>query len=62
MALLMDAPTITKTRFLDSQYKQQLLRVDYEKKERITKDNIDKLINILKAQKPAYILISDYNK
>ena len=62
MALLMDAPTITKTRFLDSQYKQQLLRVDYEKKEKITKNNIDKLINILKAQKPAYILISDYNK
>ena len=58
----MDAPTITKTRYLDSQYKQQLLRVDYEKKEKITKDNIDKIINILETQKPSYILISDYNK
>ena len=62
IALFTDAPTITKTRYLDSQYKQQLLRVDYEKKEKITKDNIDKIINILETQKPSYILISDYNK
>ena len=47
IALFTDAPTITKTRYLDSQYKQQLLRVDYEKKEKITKDNIDKIINTL---------------
>lgn len=62
IALLMDAPTITKTRFLDSQYKQQLLRVDCEKREKITKNNIDKIINILETKKPIYILISDYNK
>ena len=62
IALFTNAPTITKTRYLDSQYKQQLLRVDYEKKEKITKDNIDKIINILETQKPSYILISDYNK
>lgn len=62
IALFMDAPTITKTRYLDSQYKQQLLRVDREKKEKITEDNINKIINTLETQKPSYILISDYNK
>ena len=62
IALLMDAPTITKTRFLDSQYKQQLLRVDQEKRTKITRDNINKIIKALEIQKPSYILISDYNK
>ncbi|OQB40613.1 MAG: hypothetical protein BWY04_01278 [candidate division CPR1 bacterium ADurb.Bin160] len=34
----MKSPTITKTRFLDSQYKQQLLRVDEETYEKISTD------------------------
>lgn len=60
--LFMDAPTITKTRYLDSQYKQQLLRVDYEEKKIITNEQIEKLRNILKDNKPEIILISDYDK
>jgi bifunctional ADP-heptose synthase (sugar kinase/adenylyltransferase) len=36
----MDAPTITKTRYLDSQYKQQLLRVDYEEKKKISNEQV----------------------
>jgi len=62
LPLYMSAPTITKKRFLDSQYKQQLLRVDYEKKEKISNENIDNLKTLIENIKPEYILISDYNK
>ena len=60
--LLMTAPTITKKRFLDSQYKQQLLRVDYEQKEKISEENIHNIERLLDELKPEYIVISDYNK
>lgn len=60
--LIMDAPTITKTRYLDSQYKQQLLRVDYEEKKKITNDQVWKLKNMLEEINPEIILISDYDK
>lgn len=62
LSLLMNSPTIAKKRFLDSQYKQQLLRVDYEKKEKISEENISKAEKILEEIRPDYILISDYNK
>lgn len=62
LPLFMSAPTITKKRFLDSQYKQQLLRVDYEKKENISDENINSIKRLLEELKPEYILISDYNK
>jgi D-glycero-beta-D-manno-heptose-7-phosphate kinase len=60
--LLSDSPTITKKRFLDSQYKQQLLRVDYENKTTITDQHVREIESILASSKPSYILISDYNK
>lgn len=60
--LFMDSPTVVKIRFLDSQYKQQLLRVDYEKKEKISNDNIQKIKTFLEASNPSFIIISDYNK
>lgn len=60
--LIMDAPTITKTRYLDSQYKQQLLRVDYEEKCDITMEQVNRLESILNDIHPDIILISDYNK
>ncbi len=62
IALLMSSPTIAKKRFLDSQYKQQLLRVDYEKKEKISEENVANAEKILEEIRPDYILISDYNK
>jgi len=62
LPLYMDAPTITKKRFLDSQYRQQLLRVDYEKKEKISDENINNIKKLLEDINPKYILISDYNK
>ena len=58
----MSSPTITKKRFIDSQYKQQLLRVDYEEKKKITKEQIDELLKILEKNNPEIILISDYDK
>lgn len=60
--LIMDAPTITKTRYLDSQYKQQLLRVDFEERKEISMEQIKRLKSILNEIQPEIILISDYNK
>jgi rfaE bifunctional protein kinase chain/domain len=60
--IISDNPTITKIRFIDSQYKQQLLRVDYEKKNNLVNYNAQEIIDILSLQKPKYIVISDYNK
>lgn len=60
--LFMDSPTTTKTRFLDSQYKQQLLRVDNEKNEKISTKNVQKIKEYLESNNPSYIIISDYNK
>jgi len=60
--ILSDSPTITKVRFIDSQYKQQLLRVDYERKNILTDSNIKEIMNILSIHNPQYIVISDYNK
>ena len=53
---------ITKIRFIDSQYKQQLLRVDYERKNSLSSSNADRIINTLSFQKPKVIVISDYIK
>jgi bifunctional ADP-heptose synthase (sugar kinase/adenylyltransferase) len=58
----MDSPTITKTRYLDSQYKQQLLRVDYEEKKKITSQQIDNVKALLNHISLDIILISDYDK
>lgn len=60
--IIWDAPTITKKRFVDSQYQQQLLRVDYERKISLNVDHIKQITDILQASKPEYVLISDYNK
>ncbi|MFA5747952.1 MAG: PfkB family carbohydrate kinase [Candidatus Absconditabacterales bacterium] len=62
IGIISDNPTITKIRFIDSQYKQQLLRVDYEKKNNLVNYNAQEIIDILSLQKPKYIVISDYNK
>lgn len=59
--LIMDGPTITKTRYLDSQYKQQLLRVDYQDKKDIRIEQVNRIANILDEIKPEIIVIADYN-
>jgi len=55
-------PTITKQRFIETTYRQQLLRVDYEEKYIISHENNEKIIKTLKQLKPEYIIFSDYNK
>ena len=60
--IISDAPTIAKKRFLDSQYQQQLLRVDYERKLPISSEHIKEIESVLAVSKPSYILISDYAK
>ena len=55
-------PTITKQRFIENTYKQQLLRVDYEEKFVLQQHHHEEILDALKKISPAYILISDYNK
>lgn len=55
-------PTITKQRFIENTYEQQLLRVDYE---HIYPKNIEynqQILESIRAIHPEYIVISDYNK
>lgn len=55
-------PTITKQRFIENTYQQQLLRVDYEQKWIMTDQNTISVIDLLKKLHPEYIVFSDYNK
>lgn len=59
--LIMDGPTITKTRYLDSKYKQQLLRVDYQDKKEIRIEQVNRIASILNEIQPEIIVIADYN-
>lgn len=60
--IVSDFPTITKQRFIENTYKQQLLRVDYEEKMLLSDNLINKVINIVQNNSYEYIVISDYNK
>ena len=55
-------PTISKTRFIETTYNQQLLRVDREKISKLTEEMNDKIINIINKISPDRLVISDYNK
>ncbi|MDD4151664.1 MAG: PfkB family carbohydrate kinase [Candidatus Gracilibacteria bacterium] len=54
--------TITKQRFIENTYNQQMLRVDYEEKINLGKNDIEKIINQIKSNNYEIIIISDYNK
>jgi D-glycero-beta-D-manno-heptose-7-phosphate kinase len=60
--LFTGAPTTTKTRFVKSQPKAQLLRVDREKKYPLVDSHIEEIIQILTTQQPEFLIVSDYNK
>jgi len=47
-------PTTLKQRFIADPYKQQVLRVDYEKKHIISKKDSDKIINFIKKENLPY--------
>ena len=55
-------PTITKQRFIETTYEQQLLRVDYEDVIKFNELNKKEIFDLILANKYEYILISDYNK
>lgn len=54
--------TITKQRFIENTYRQQLLRVDYEEKMSLDSNQIKQIINLLIDLKIELLIISDYNK
>lgn len=60
--IVSDFPTITKQRFIENTYKQQLLRVDYEEKMLLSDTHIHDIIDIVQKKSYEYIVISDYNK
>lgn len=55
-------PTITKQRFIETTYEQQLLRVDYEDIIKLDELNKKDIFDLIQANEYDYILISDYNK
>jgi len=55
-------PTITKQRFIENTYEQQLLRVDYENIYEKNDEYNKQIIKSLQGIRPEYIVISDYNK
>ncbi len=59
---LTEQPTITKTRFVERTYNQQLLRVDREEPIVLTEEQETNIIKKLKQLEPKYLVISDYNK
>lgn len=60
--IVWEYPTITKQRFIENTYEQQLLRVDYEKIYQPNENFNKQIIQILQEIQPKYIIISDYNK
>gem|GEM_PF-5471603 len=60
--IITESPTITKQRFIETTYQQQLLRVDYEEKYSMSHKNNEIIVNLLQENSPEYIIFSDYNK
>ncbi len=55
-------PTITKQRFIETTYQQQLLRVDYEERCVLSHQDNELVFSLLQDSNPQYIIFSDYNK
>lgn len=62
LPIFSSTPTITKQRFIETTYQQQLLRVDYEKKNFMSPNDNKLIVSHLNQLAPEYIVISDYNK
>jgi bifunctional ADP-heptose synthase (sugar kinase/adenylyltransferase) len=61
-SIVTKTPTVTKQRFIDITYHQQLLRVDYEEKYRLEDEKIEEVLNLIKKYDFEYLIISDYEK
>lgn len=55
-------PTITKQRFIEQTYHQQMLRADYEEKISLSDKEKDQVIKFLIQTESQYVIISDYLK
>lgn len=55
-------PTITKQRFIESTYEQQLLRVDYEQRLQLDSQEESEMVRAVESGDPSFIVVSDYNK
>lgn len=55
-------PTITKTRFVETTYNQQLLRADFEEKIILSNQQQADIIATIERLQPDYLIIADYNK
>ena len=55
-------PTITKQRFIESTYEQQLLRVDYEQRLQLSLQEESEMVRAVESEDPSFIVVSDYNK
>lgn len=61
-ATFVAAPTITKQRFIEVTYHQQMLRVDYEENLTLSQEQNEEIIRKIHEIQPDIIIISDYNK
>jgi rfaE bifunctional protein kinase chain/domain len=55
-------PTITKTRFVETTYNQQLLRADFEEKIYLSPQQEESIIATIQQTNAEYIIVADYNK
>lgn len=55
-------PTITKTRFVETTYNQQLLRADFEEKICLRAEQEAWIIATIQQTNAEYIIVADYNK
>ena len=60
--IIVGVPTITKQRFMETTYQQQLLRVDYEEKYSLSYKHNEQILSLITEFSPEYIIFSDYNK
>ena len=60
--IITDAPTITKVRYIETTYNQQILRADFEEKVAIGAEQIHQVLETLHSFSPEIIVCSDYTK
>ncbi|EKD44454.1 MAG: PfkB protein [uncultured bacterium (gcode 4)] len=60
--IVSSCPTITKQRFIETTYEQQLLRVDHEQRVQLGLQEESKMVRAVESLNPSLIVVSDYNK
>lgn len=60
--IITDQSTITKVRYIETTYNQQVLRADFEEYVTITQDQIRNILDTIQEINPDIIVCSDYSK